>query len=349
MRIGVGGGGRLLRGGVSTGRGGVRGGVGVGPFSISGGSRSSSNSDEWGELLGPIFLAGIVVVTVILAVFLFVFGPFLVVLYGISIYAAIAVVFNFGRLCHPYRDRRSVTKTLLAMVALHVFVTFLLHISNSYLGGWAKEVKADGQDPWEFDGIGNKFFANSGYWSWWNNVTNWLLSTLTIAERYLLVPSIICLVVFAIVRERLLRTRPATAEESQRWMDFFNRRSQSLSHVTKAPKLTSFTKAERKDFRNRLSNSLSLASGTWQEALGLRPNDRVTPRAANKYVSRFSGDLHVALSREISDISSMAMAMETKDYSALSNLQPYWLSRLIPTTDTSTQASRKSPKKNLDS
>lgn len=41
MRLGVGGGGRLARGGVSIGRGGLRGGIGVGPFSLSGGMRGS--------------------------------------------------------------------------------------------------------------------------------------------------------------------------------------------------------------------------------------------------------------------------------------------------------------------
>lgn len=41
MRVGVGGGNRLLRGGVSVGRGGIRGGVGAGPFSLSGGGRPS--------------------------------------------------------------------------------------------------------------------------------------------------------------------------------------------------------------------------------------------------------------------------------------------------------------------
>jgi len=39
MRLGIGGGGRIIRGGASIGRGGVRGGVGVGPFSLSGGTR----------------------------------------------------------------------------------------------------------------------------------------------------------------------------------------------------------------------------------------------------------------------------------------------------------------------
>ena len=38
MRFGVGGGGRIARGGVSVGRGGVGGGIGVGPFSFTGGS-----------------------------------------------------------------------------------------------------------------------------------------------------------------------------------------------------------------------------------------------------------------------------------------------------------------------
>ena len=38
MRFGVGGGGRIARGGVSAGRGGVGGGIGIGPFSLTGGA-----------------------------------------------------------------------------------------------------------------------------------------------------------------------------------------------------------------------------------------------------------------------------------------------------------------------
>lgn len=48
MRIGLGGGGRILRGGASVGRGGIRGGVGVGPFSISGGGSSRRRSGSSG-------------------------------------------------------------------------------------------------------------------------------------------------------------------------------------------------------------------------------------------------------------------------------------------------------------
>jgi hypothetical protein len=59
MRFGVGGGGRLLRGGASVGRGGVRGGAGVGPFSVSGGSRGGGMTDSFAEaaaVLLPVLL-----------------------------------------------------------------------------------------------------------------------------------------------------------------------------------------------------------------------------------------------------------------------------------------------------
>lgn len=44
MRLGIGGGGRLLRGGIKVGRGGVGWGVGVGPFSVTGGTRGRRRS-----------------------------------------------------------------------------------------------------------------------------------------------------------------------------------------------------------------------------------------------------------------------------------------------------------------
>jgi|GEM_PF-2918026 len=64
MRIGIGGGNRLLRGGVNVGRGGVRAGVGVGPFHVAGGGgrrrgRSSGGSPDWDEAadaFGPVFI-----------------------------------------------------------------------------------------------------------------------------------------------------------------------------------------------------------------------------------------------------------------------------------------------------
>jgi hypothetical protein len=51
MRFGIGGGGRIARGGFSVGRGGVRGGVGVGPFSLSGGSRGGDGGEVRTSLL----------------------------------------------------------------------------------------------------------------------------------------------------------------------------------------------------------------------------------------------------------------------------------------------------------
>ena len=56
MRFGIGGGGRVARGGASVGRGGVRGGVGIGPFSVSGGSGGGG-----GGLLELFFWLGVVI------------------------------------------------------------------------------------------------------------------------------------------------------------------------------------------------------------------------------------------------------------------------------------------------
>jgi hypothetical protein len=47
-RFGIGGGGRLFRGGVNFGKGGVRGGIGIGPFSLTGGVRGSKA--DWSGL-----------------------------------------------------------------------------------------------------------------------------------------------------------------------------------------------------------------------------------------------------------------------------------------------------------
>lgn len=68
MRFGLGGGGRIARGGFSVGRGGVRGGVGVGPFSLSGGSRGGGSSGG-GEVLAWLLAVCVVILAFLLAVF----------------------------------------------------------------------------------------------------------------------------------------------------------------------------------------------------------------------------------------------------------------------------------------
>lgn len=74
MRFGIGGGGRIARGGISVGRGGVRGGVGVGPFSLSGGSRGG----DGGEVLAWLFTICVFLLAFLVAViFTFVLLPVL--------------------------------------------------------------------------------------------------------------------------------------------------------------------------------------------------------------------------------------------------------------------------------
>lgn len=75
MRFGIGGGGRIARGGFSFGRGGVRGGVGVGPFSLSGGSLGGGGG---GEVIASLLAICIFFLTFLLAVlFTFVLLPVL--------------------------------------------------------------------------------------------------------------------------------------------------------------------------------------------------------------------------------------------------------------------------------
>jgi hypothetical protein len=64
MRLGIGGGGRIARGGVSVGRGGVRGGAGIGPFSVSGGAGGSGSA-------GVDFIFGLIVVLLVLTLLVF--------------------------------------------------------------------------------------------------------------------------------------------------------------------------------------------------------------------------------------------------------------------------------------
>lgn len=82
MRIGLGGGGRVLRGGASVGRGGVRGGVGVGPFSVSGGSGSGGLVDV---------LAGFVALIPIILKILFYVTLFVFTLVGVVIFSVVSV------------------------------------------------------------------------------------------------------------------------------------------------------------------------------------------------------------------------------------------------------------------
>lgn len=87
-RLGIGGGGRILRGGVSVGRGGVRGGVGVGPFSVSGGSRRRRSSESIFEDVPPELFFGIIGIILLLLLCIFGLAPALV---GISTLVAILI------------------------------------------------------------------------------------------------------------------------------------------------------------------------------------------------------------------------------------------------------------------
>lgn len=81
MRLGIGGGGRIARGGVSVGRGGVRGGAGVGPFSVSGGSGGGGGGFLellfWCAVIGAIIAAVILAVWLLVVVLAFSVGPVL--------------------------------------------------------------------------------------------------------------------------------------------------------------------------------------------------------------------------------------------------------------------------------
>ena len=83
MRLGLGGGGRVLRGGASVGRGGARGGIGVGPFSVSGGSRGGGLVDAMAE-------AGVVLIPIILKI-LFYMTMFVLTLVGVTIFSVVSV------------------------------------------------------------------------------------------------------------------------------------------------------------------------------------------------------------------------------------------------------------------
>jgi len=78
VRIGLGGGSPLLRGGVSIGRGGVRWGAGSGPFSVTGGSilKSSGLGEIFAIVMGYLMLFGALVLLVLLALFTLLFGVF---------------------------------------------------------------------------------------------------------------------------------------------------------------------------------------------------------------------------------------------------------------------------------
>lgn len=104
MRFGIGGGGRIARGGVSVGRGGVRGGVGVGPFSVgSGGGGDGDDELAEGLLLiafACIAIAGILILAVGMLALAAICVGFLVgpILYGLVLDSASKIRRNVGTL-----------------------------------------------------------------------------------------------------------------------------------------------------------------------------------------------------------------------------------------------------------
>lgn len=68
MRLGIGGGGRIARGGVSVGRGGLRGGIGIGPLSLSGGMRGSGLIGMFVSLIWNMMLIAFWFLTVVVVV-----------------------------------------------------------------------------------------------------------------------------------------------------------------------------------------------------------------------------------------------------------------------------------------
>ena len=146
MRFGVGGGGRIARGGASVGRGGVRGGVGIGPFSVSGGSGGGGGGLFELVLWLAVVIFGLLISAVLLA---FSFGP---VLYGFvpdsatraARNAATAALFVLGGLlCYEWLSMPRSSDAFwdvvgyCVLLALGVGAMAARPVLALYLGGWS--------------------------------------------------------------------------------------------------------------------------------------------------------------------------------------------------------------------
>ena len=163
MRFGVGGGGRIARGGVSAGRGGLGGGIGIGPFSLTGGSggrKRVTGDDAEGIVWICLILMAVMVLTWIAM-------GVMAVLFFLTATLLPAFILEFGRWLASKFAPASVMK-------VEVFLAILLAIAGFSLVVWVHSLNIERVTPggwvkcsttYEWCPSGRQRFAESRDWT----------------------------------------------------------------------------------------------------------------------------------------------------------------------------------------
>jgi hypothetical protein len=327
MRLGIGGGGRVLRGGVSVGRGGVRGGVGVGPFHLSGGSRGSrsSTSDEFAEALGPFLLLAAAVSLVITAVVLFVAGPLLYLIFILALLSLFAAVIAYCRVIYGRRHDRisDVSYSVLAHAGAFGFL---------YLQRWLNEYEVREIRGNLVSGDSDPFFifqfADLRYWSWWSRQSNTLIEVIRWLDIYLLLPSFAILTIHLVISTLRSRNSPPRPEK----LSVVKSRMEKFENIVKRNQfeldLTNLSKKERQKVMTWMQSSVVEMREFWRSQLDLHPAASVSPRQTKRYSQRFETEIREFLELERQDGFILEREMSHQKRQAISGLSAHRLSEI---------------------
>lgn len=338
MRIGIGGGNRLLRGGVSAGRGGVRGGVGVGPFHVSGGGGSrgsvSSDMEELLVLAAPYIGKFMLFGAIGLAVFLAITGPLIYILFTAALISVAIFLYNayslLGTISNPYRDRGWMLENIGISLGGHV-ISILVMLGLVWANSRAEETALEKTRRPE------SFIDEPGYWGWWKRQGQTLLDWLFTIDRYVVLPAVVILGVLIYRRRRysseidLLPGKLASLDNRRQLIN-------SLEELdTLQLKTTKLTKLERQKLLSFSIDLLAELESFWRDQLDLRQHEDVVEERARKYLGLFDGEERKFLEREFSDALILAAMENSQQFSQLNRLskaRKNYLASLMTKSDT---------------
>lgn len=329
MRLGVGGGGRVLRGGVSVGRGGVRGGVGVGPFHLSGGSRGSRNStsDEWAEVLGPFVLALLVIGMVFTAVVLLVAGPLLYLSFAIAFLSLFAAVVAYWRVLYNRRQGR--VSDVLYFVLAHAAAFGFIHLQRLINEVQVRRIqKILTRNNFIDDPFFIFPFADLRYWSWWSRQSNTLIRVIWWFDLYLLLPCFVISTGYLVIRSFRFRNSPPRPEK----LSAIRSRMEKFQVIVEQQQLpldlAKLSKKERQKVMTWMQSSVAEMREFWRSQLDLHPAASVSPRQTKRYSQRFETEIREFLELERQDGFILEREMSHQKRQAISGLSAHRLSEI---------------------
>ena len=327
MRLGIGGGGRVLRGGVSVGRGGVRGGVGVGPFHLSGGSRGSrsSTSDETDEALGLMLLLGLAIVLAFTAVVLLVAGPLLYLSFILALLSPFAGVIAYWRLLYGRHHGR--VSDVSYFVLAHAGAFGFMHLQR-----WFNEYEVREIQGKLASGDGDPFFvfqfADLRYWSWWSRQSNTLIQVIWWIDLYLLLPLFVILTFLLVTSTLRSRNSPPRPEK----LAVVKSRMEKFENIVKQNQfeldLSNLSKKERQKVMTWMQSSVAEMREFWRSQLDLHPAASVSPRQTKRYSQRFETEIREFLELERQDGFVLEREMSHQKRQAISGLSAHRLSEI---------------------